>query len=446
MSLIEQIQTHQLYNTIDNYIESLVVAEEDTEFLTNLNEYGIQTLNRCKAVFNQLKYRLDSIDPYLQRKPVLDAILTECSNIFSMLQSYRSYLIHDSHLNTINNRLDNILANMIAIPQLIDADAVEGVRNTVISFRRTVGQHRTRIQKLQELYTAKTEEVSREAEEIKNSFNSIIEQHKSKFDEFESSVTTLQQSLIENDNQRKLEFEQKLVTFSERFDEKISELSEQWQQKIEENENFFRQTVEDIEQQQQTLIQETKQKQEQYDNILDAHKKSVESLVGIISTNSISGHFKEVADKKEKSASNWQKITILGFLLTISFGVYAFIISPHLDWPSLIAKFIVTTGLGSFTAYAARQATKNEIQERYNRKMEVELKTLNPYIASFSEEDQIKLKEQLFPLIFGRAEVEPKLNNIASSQVSNPVDTKDVTNIATNAIEVLKNLTSNKGA
>lgn len=110
MSLIEQIQTHPLYTSIDSYLEILSVVEADEEFLTGLNEYGIQTLNRCKAVFNHLKYRIESIDPFLQRKPVLDSIHLECSNIYSMLQSYASYMAHESHLNTINNRLENILA------------------------------------------------------------------------------------------------------------------------------------------------------------------------------------------------------------------------------------------------------------------------------------------------------------------------------------------------
>lgn len=337
---------------------------------------------------------------------------------------------------------------MIGIPQLVDSDAVEGIRDTVISFRRAIGQHRKRMETLQGMFNEKTEELTNEVEELNDSFNTINQHYETKYNEFENKVTSLQNSMIEDEEQRSQGFEQQIKSFEESYDKKLAELNEQWEQLLKENEQVIQETIEKLEQEQQGFLDETKQKKELYDGILDDHKRSVETLVGIISTNSISGHFKEVADKKEKQTSTWQKTTIGGFLLTIGFGVYAFIFSEDLDWPSLVARFIVTTALGSFTAYAARQAAKNELQEKTNRQMEVELKTLNPYIASFSDEDQIKLKEQLFPLIFGRAEVveqnPERTGNSPMNQLQ--LNPQDVSNI-TNALELLKTLGgTNKGA
>lgn len=419
MSVIEQIKTHTIYSSVDSYMRTLESIENNEEFLISLSEYGIQTINRCKSVLNHLKYRLDSNDPFLLRKAVLDAIQNECTNIHSLLQSYENYLTQDAHLNTINTRLDNILANIIAIPQLVDSDAVEGIRETVISFRRAVGQNRKRMETLQELYSSKIEENTSYVDSLNTSFNQLTEQFDSKNSEFE-----------------------------DRLEQALTDFNNRWEKLHTDNEEVIKETINKLEQYQQSFLDESKKKQEEYDGILEEHKKSVESLVGIISTNSISGHFKEVADKKEKLTSNWQKTTLVGFLLTIAFGVYAFIFTKDLDWPSLVARFIVTTALGSFTAYAARQAAKNEVEERSNRKMEVELKTLNPYIASFSEEDQVKLKEQLFPLIFGRTDLTDKNQEQAPASQTNQlqISPQDAGNI-TNVIEILKGITNtNKGA
>lgn len=49
--------------------------------------------------------------------------------------------------------------------------------------------------------------------------------------------------------------------------------------------------------------------------------------------------------------------------------------------------------LGSLTAYTARQAKINQEVEFKNRQLEVELKTLNPYIANFDSEEQENLKK-----------------------------------------------------
>ncbi|MED1489712.1 hypothetical protein [Bacillus smithii] len=191
-------------------------------------------------------------------------------------------------------------------------------------------------------------------------------------------------------------------------------------------------------------MEETKQKLVDYDIMLESHKKSVEELVGIISTSSISGHFKEVADYKRKLANIWQIVTVASFLLTILFGFYAFIWGNHGDWPRLIARFVVTIALGSLTAYSAKQAAYNEAEERKNRKMEVELKTLNPYLASFSPEDQIKLKQQLFPHIFGKEEVavsqEPTpTSNTNPDLVNVPLNTTLLTQALQVLIEFAKN-------
>ncbi|WP_249652261.1 hypothetical protein, partial [Lysinibacillus sp. D4A1_S13] len=69
-----------------------------------------------------------------------------------------------------------------------------------------------------------------------------------------------------------------------------------------------------------------------------------------------------------------------------------------------MVKFFLIGSLGSLTAYTARQAKINQELEYNNRTLEVELKTLNPYIASFESNDQDTFKKELFPKIFGRDE------------------------------------------
>lgn len=449
MSLLNQIESHNLYTYINTCFESLSVLENDENFLTSLNENGIQTINRCRAVFSHLKHRVDSVDPFLVRRYVLDAIYTEITHIGSMLQNYTSYLSQQSNLDNINGRLENILSNLIAIPQLVNSDSIEDVRETVISFRRAIGQHKKILETQQETLSNKTDFITEKIDDFTSSYEDLIVKMESTENEFRTKFTEYHDTLIQNEELRLEQFEEKLNLFQAEFEEKLVLFAEEMFEVRENNQTVLKELVAQFEKHHQEFLNITQQKQADYDSILEEHKKSVEALVGIISTNSISGHFKEVADKKEKLTTKWQRTTIGGFLLTIGFGIYAFIISDKIDWPSLVARFIVTSALGAFTAYAARQAAKNDKEEQFNRKMEVELKTLNPYIASFTEDDQIKLKEQLFPQIFGRASVvDPNHQATTPGNLSNPIqlNSQDTTTIS-NAIEILKNLTSgsNKG-
>lgn len=441
MSSIEQLQTHILYTSLPTCLESLALLQNDETFITKLDEYGIQTINRIDSTLKQLKVRINSIDPLLLRKSILDQLHNSTSQINTYLSNYSTYFVNTTHLTTINGQIDNILAYLITIPQIIDSDSVETLRETVTSFRRSVIRHKTVLEQQQEELKSKKEEIVNGMEELNTSFEQLDEKFDSSYTEFETKFNSLYDELLLSEQKRNDQFEQRLDDFQQAFDDKLKEQNLHWEQLNSEHKQKIEDTINQLNEIQQDFINQTKLKQKTYDELLETHKKSVESLVGIISTNSISGHFKEVADKKEKLIARWQWFTIGGFLITILFGIYAFIISEGIDWTSIVSRTIVTAGLGTFTAYAARQASKYEIQERYNRKMEVELKTLNPYIASFSEEDQIKLKEQLFPHIFGKAK-ESNQELESSSKISKELSQQDIINL-TSLIEIFRKTINN---
>lgn len=445
MSHINNMQSHDLYLlTLPKCLETLTLVEKNNDVLQSLTEYGMQTLNRINGVLNQLKLRLDSVDPLLFRLVVLNQLNIDVNQINSYLQNSAAHFVNDSRLNSINNTLDNLLAQMILILQVSDLNELDGIRENVTSFRRSVSRHKVVLEEIEQELIEKKDNTTREFGELNTSFEELNERFHVISQEFEEKFSDLHNSFIETENERSEQFETKTEENQKAFDDHFIDMEEKWALLLERNEQVINETINDLNVKQEDFLTETLQKQQEYDEILIEHKKSVESLVGIISTNTISGHFKEVADKKDTLTTVWQWLTGGGFAITIGFGVYAFIFSKDLDWPSLIARFIVTTALGSFTAYAARQVTKNEIQEKYNRQMEVELKTLNPYIASFSEEDQIKLKEQLFPHIFGRAEVNNNsVQDKDSSPSSNSLKPEQITNI-NSIIETLKSLTGSQ--
>lgn len=440
MTVLEQLENHALYSTINNYFTSLRTVEQDEDFIATLDNYAFQTLHRCNVLLHQIQTRLDLIDPFLARKASLDAIYNEYTNINSIIVNYKTQYSNVSNLNTINTRIDSVLTHLMSLYYIADSESVDGIRDSVISFRRTIGQHKRNLQAQQEALTKKSNEVIQKSESLEPLFDQLDEKFNAAYDDFNIKLSDQQSVFSTNEELRSSKFEEKLDYFQENFDEYLQTLKDEWNRNAQETQETMLSTIREMKDQQQIFFDETNAKQLEYDEMLEQHQKSVELLVGNISTTSISGHFKEVADKKEKNVNMWHMLTIAGFVVTIGFGVYAFIFNEGTEWTSLIAKLIVTTAIGSFTAYAARQVTKNEEQEKYNRQMEVELKTLNPYIAAFEDTEQIKLKGQLFPLIFGRAEKKQQTSENTSHSPSNEVSAQDM-NALSSIIEVLKNIT-----
>lgn len=72
--------------------------------------------------------------------------------------------------------------------------------------------------------------------------------------------------------------------------------------------------------------------------------------------------------------------------------------------------------LATGAAYAARQASKQEKVERYARKIEMELVTIDPFIESLTEEQKAELKVELTRKLFGN----PDAMEMISKDESNP--------------------------
>ncbi|VXC05970.1 conserved hypothetical protein [Bacillus sp. 349Y] len=404
MSIINSLIDHEIFEGIDTVKISLNEIENNEGILESLDEYAIQSLNRVRAVVGHLSTLLNSIDPLLFRKNILDALNGELNYVKTELDNGEKFKVH-SNLNALNSRLDVIITNSSQLAVVINEDSIVNIRETVTSFRRTAGQYRNVLER----EMSDLEKGSKSILGKINDYEQTLEDYEGKIasgiKNIEDKYTELHQTFIENQETRSEQFIALKDDFKNNFNEVIEEYTNNVEESIENNIQEFSEHMSQVKYTQENFLDETADTQEEYNEMLKKHKNSVEELVGIISTNSISGHFKDVADYKRRLANRWQLTTVGSFLVTISFGFYAFVYNDvNLSWPGLISRIVVAGALASLAGYAARQASKNEFEEQKNRKMEVELKTLNPYLASFSPTDQIKLKEQLFPHIFGKEE------------------------------------------
>ena len=98
----------------------------------------------------------------------------------------------------------------------------------------------------------------------------------------------------------------------------------------------------------------------------------------------------------------------------------------------LIAKVFATSTLAASAAYSARQASKQEAVERYARKLEMELVTIDPFIESLSDDQKSALKVELTRKLFGN----PKSMEITSQDESNP-ELDRIANIESNINSIL---------
>ncbi len=142
----------------------------------------------------------------------------------------------------------------------------------------------------------------------------------------------------------------------------------------------------------------------QYTENFDEYQKQVENIVGIVNTNMFSHKYKEVANNARRRSIVWHIIAVFLLMGVVAFAIYAFVITTNQDtsWVKLIAKIVVTTAIVTAAGYAARQASKQEKVERYSRKIEMELVSIDPFITSLDEATRSRVKEDIAYKIFGK--------------------------------------------
>ena len=227
---------------------------------------------------------------------------------------------------------------------------------------------------------------------------------------FDTGVDNLNKKILDNDNvaQKKLEEltgtinaeKQRLDKFATTYQNQMNEDKEEFTKMKSNFEKEFEGSQEEWKIASENIILEYKQR-------FDTYEQQTQNLVGIISGNSFSFRYREVADAARDSAKTWH-ICAMGLMLAVGVTVlllFSSIMSEHLSWTNLVAKVFVTTTLGASAAYAARQATKQEEIEKYARKMEMELMTFDPFVASLNEDKRQELKVELVKKIFGRDDV-----------------------------------------
>ncbi|GAE93133.1 hypothetical protein JCM21714_2176 [Gracilibacillus boraciitolerans JCM 21714] len=134
--------------------------------------------------------------------------------------------------------------------------------------------------------------------------------------------------------------------------------------------------------------------QEELDQIIGMNQKA-EKILGIMSMKGLAHGYQNIANNEGRKAFFWNILSIGSLIGLLWFG-YEFIIKHDgtMSWTSLISRFILTgVGLTLFT-YGAKQATNHRQEERRNRKIELELASLDPYLKDLEEEKRKEVKKK----------------------------------------------------
>jgi archaellum component FlaC len=150
------------------------------------------------------------------------------------------------------------------------------------------------------------------------------------------------------------------------------------------------------------IKQEVTNKVEELSEKFSEQTAHIAELVGLAANTSMSGGYLAVANQEAKLALVWRRMAVASMIVLALFAIVVFFVKPEaFSWSSIGERVFVTITVGGFSTYSATQAASHRKSERENRKIQLELTTLGPYINSLPLEVQNNIKTELSRIYFG---------------------------------------------
>lgn len=408
-NLLQEIAEHPFYavqQELDNKLAQAEatldnIAVEDGRFyierLRSINGYVRHRLNSADPLFlpisqldtfaNFIRQQLEQINAYLSTKPV------EYSRIITTGFTVETKKIQ--YLISANSSADQSLAQLGSIPYPVTSGDVEQMRENVIAFRRSVGQHIRNVQDEISLIRSGVDDATKQMQGITLS----IDKQKQRIDKI---VTDYQEQFSTGEQSRRESFTSAEENRGKHFFESEEKRQQQFEDGFVKRKTDMDEIVAAAVLDARTLTEMFERKGEEVIRRLNDYKDEAQNLVGVIGTTGIIHGYQAVANDQAKSARLWERLTVGCMGLLVSFGLYAFWLAhqENFNWHFLAARAMAVIPLGVFAAYVAHKAEQHRQIERESRKKELELAAINPYLATLPPDTQYEVKRILAERFF----------------------------------------------
>lgn len=390
----KEFQEHPLFSLlkeVGTQLQSLKEATEDAD--------GLLTIERLERLVKRSQSVLARVDGTIAFIQPMNGAQTHLNNAKSQLDSYASDKV-SSHLDTANQQLEGCLQMLDQLPQFHTAVDVSEIQEAVISFRRSVSQHLRLVQEEAKATLATSQELRGRLDETK----AEIQQQKSRLDEAISQFQQQFSTAEETRRQQAQEAVTKLQTQSTEIQEKFNANQEARNEKFNENLVAVQKQLDDslvaLQKIQASAEQGFRVQAAQVISDLEARKAEAEKILGAIAQTGMAGGYQRVANREKMTMYLWQGVTvaaIVGFIIVLS-TIVTTTSTPSADaqeavaigfsWPALIKRVLISLAFGALAAYAGKEAAKASEKERRYRKLELEIASVGPFLATLPKDKQ----------------------------------------------------------
>lgn len=426
---INRVESHAIHISLASLTNTLSQVQESI----GADVEHLEMLERIREIHQLVIEKIRNLNPNLIVFETLDAINSHVANQNGSLSVYMSNGGDISNLNQAVAYAGHILLQLPYLPSPTTPADIVGLRNAASSFREAAGRYLREIEEESTGLKTKHEELignlqslTTEISAQKARLDAAIAEFQSQFSQAENSrrdqFTQAETSRGNQFSESRAALDATLAAFQKQSQETAESRSTKFTDELTANRAAFDQFTKETDERRQAFEVDREKLAQEYIAQLEAHKKRAEDIVNVISNTGMVGGYQRVANEERKQAIKWENITLGSLVGLIVVAIWAFWVATHtqFNWGLFSSRIFVALPFGIIAAYSARQADKHHDLERRNRRVELELASIDPYILPLPEEVRHEVKRQLAERLFGQSE--PVQSGKASDTSGNATD------------------------
>lgn len=325
----------------------------------------------------------------------LDFYRSAASYIRSQLDKSITVLINAAELNDIHSLIDNSLREFNGflgngnVGHLNNIEtylypALKAIRNLPVPNVNDDFSYSALINDLKTLSTQKIAEVNKSIESVEEDIEAVETELAKK----ETDIQNISKAIADKQTQ--------IETLNQSFQTNFDLIKSTEATKFEELRERLKKTLEE---QAKRIEDDTKSLVDRLNHKEDEAKK----LVNVIGNIGATGNYQRIADAHRLTANIWRWVAV-GFMTILS-GILIVTIwkigGDKYDWQMALVRILSALVLTYPATYAAQESAKHRKLENDNRKAELELASINPFIEILDDERKQLIKEKLVEKYFG---------------------------------------------
>lgn len=367
-----EFENHQVFEKLEQ-INSRIEEKELRKLI------GVDSINFFETSINYLNDRLKLTIPTIVQEAELNNISKEIENSLIQINSF----VGNKNAGHITNATNHLYT------------AISRVRNLPLPFAKNDFNFSKNIANFERITKEKYSTLEDENKELKKEFDELSNKLEETNKSIDSLITTLKQKELEIQNLNKSfqtnfeaikttatqNYEQDRKTFRAEFDTSKKSLNEEVEKLKSEIDTGTDQIIKDLE----TKLEEAKK------------------IVGVVSDKAVTGNYQNVANSHKTTADVFRIIAIVLMVSLSAILIYTIwdISGENYDWTKSLIRILAAAALSYPATYAARESSKHRKLEVLNRKAELELTAINPFIELLPETKKQAIKEKLVEKYFG---------------------------------------------